>query len=197
MHKQTLTAASMGIALAGVAWAHAGHGEAAGFVSGFMHPVSGLDHVLAMLAVGLYAAALGGRALFVLPSAFVGVMLAGFGLGAAGVELPQVEFFIALSVIVLGAFVALRIKLPVFAGAGLCALFAVFHGHAHGAEMAEGASGIAYAGGFILATAGLHALGLAAGLALPGVFGRMGLRLAQGAGAITALTGAALLTGAV
>lgn len=154
------------LALASPAAAHiAGpHAEHGGFAAGVMHPVTGLDHVLAMVAVGLLAARLGGRALWSLPLTFVAVMSVAAAAGAARVGLPFVEPGIAASILVLGLAVAGAGKLPQAAALGLCALFAVFHGHAHGTELAEGASFGAYLAGFAIATTALHGAGIAAGL---------------------------------
>jgi urease accessory protein len=140
-----------------------GHGDAAGFTHGFMHPLGGLDHVLAMVAVGLYAALLGGRALWLVPATFVTVMALGGAAGLAGYALPYAELGIALSVVVLGVAVALRVSLPTLAATALVGVFAVFHGHAHGAEMPQYLSGYEYAAGFLAATALLHGAGIAAG----------------------------------
>ncbi len=182
------------------ALAHTGVGGTAGFAHGFLHPVSGIDHVLAMVAVGLFAAHLGGRALWLVPLAFVGMMAVGGALGVAGVGLPFVEAGIALSVVVLGAAVALRLDLSTAAAMALVGIFAVFHGHAHGAEMPETASGLAYGLGFVAATAVLHAVGVGLGIALGtastlGTAPTLGRRIAQGAGAAMAVAGVALLTG--
>src|SRR5688572_17148307 len=114
------------------AFAHAGHGGHDGLLSGFMHPMGGLDHVLAMVAVGVFAAVLGGRALWLVPASFVAMMLAGFALGANGIDLPMVELGIALSSIVIGGAAALGRPMPVAAAMALVGTFAVFHGHAHG-----------------------------------------------------------------
>jgi len=176
-----------------VALAHPGHGE--GFVHGFIHPVGGLDHVLAMVAVGLYAALLGGRALWLVPASFVAVMALGGALGIAGINVPHTETGIALSVVVLGLAVALRISLPTLAAMVLVAVFAVFHGHAHGAEMPANASGLGYAAGFVLATALLHAAGVAAGLLTGKVSQIAGSRVVQAAGGAVALAGVAILVG--
>ncbi len=143
--------------MAGVAEAHTGVGSTIGFTHGFMHPLSGIDHMLAMVAVGLFAARLGGSALWLVPSAFVAMMAVGGFLGISGVELPFVEIGIAASVIVLGAAVALDFNLPTAAAMALVGFFALFHGHAHGAEMPETANGLTYGIGFMLATALLHA----------------------------------------
>ncbi|MCJ2108461.1 HupE/UreJ family protein [Methylobacterium sp. E-041] len=153
------------------ALAHPGHGEAAGLVHGFLHPVSGADHVLAMVAVGLLAALRGGRALWALPAAFLALMAAGAGLGMAGVEvsglgLPVAETGIALSVVAFGLAAAFGLRLPVAALGALVGGFAAFHGYAHGAEMPETASGLVYSLGFLAGTALLHAAGLGLGLAI-------------------------------
>jgi urease accessory protein len=179
------------------AWAHPGHGEAVGFVQGFVHPVTGLDHVLAMVAVGLFAANLGGRALWAVPASFVSVMALGGALGAAGVAVPLVEVGIAVSVIVLGLAVALRWKAPVAGAMALVGLFAVFHGHAHGSEMPVDAAGFEYGAGFILATALLHGAGLALGLGFAR-FGRLHApRAVQFGGAAMAVAGVGILTGVI
>jgi urease accessory protein len=148
------------------ALAHPGLGDAHGFAHGFAHPLGGFDHVLAMVAVGLFAWQLGGRALALVPATFVLVMAAGGALGMAGVAVPGVEIGITASVIVLGAIVALRVKPPLAIATGLVALFAIFHGHAHGTEMPLDAAGAYYAAGFLLATALLHAGGIALGMVI-------------------------------
>lgn len=137
----------------GLAFAHTGIAHGAGFFPGIAHPVGGLDHVLAMLAVGVFAFVLGGRALWLVPLSFVGAMVAGFGLGIAQVQLPFVELAIALSIVAIGGAAALGRPMPVGAAMALVGTFAVFHGHAHGAEMAESADGLTYALGFVTATA--------------------------------------------
>lgn len=186
------TAAAL-LALSGAALAHTGVGGAHGFTHGFAHPIGGIDHVLAMVAVGLYAALLGGRALWLVPASFVIVMAIGGALGMAGVTVPYTETGIALSVIVLGFAVALRIGIPTLAAMALVGLFAIFHGHAHGAEMPQDASGYAYAAGFLLATALLHAAGVALGLLLGRIGQLAGPRLVQAGGGAIALAGVALL----
>ena len=175
------------------ALAHTGIGSADGFPHGFAHPFLGIDHVLAMVTVGLLAAQLGGRALWLVPGAFLALMVAGGALGAAGVPLPFVETGIGLSVVAFGAAVALGLRLPVAAACALVGVFALFHGHAHGTEMPETASGLGYGAGFVLATAILHALGLGAGLAVGRLASGTPLRLA---GAAAALGGVAILAGA-
>lgn len=153
---------------AGAALAHPGHGghESSSFFSGFGHPIGGADHLLAMLAVGLLAARQAGRARWALPTAFVLAMLAGAGLGALGVALPAVETGIALSVLVLGLLIALVVKLPLTAAVPMVAVFALFHGHAHFTEMGHGTVW-AYAAGFAIATAALHAAGYVLSRSLP------------------------------
>jgi len=137
--------------------------DAHGFVHGFAHPLGGFDHILAMVAVGIFAWQLGGRALWLVPSTFILVMAAAGALGMAGIPVPGVELGIAASVIVLGAIVALGVKPPVGIAVGMVAVFAIFHGHAHGTEMPLDTSGVAFAAGFLLATALLHAAGIALG----------------------------------
>lgn len=179
----------------GLAFAHAGHGEAIGLMDGLAHPIGGLDHLLAMLAVGVFAFALGGRALWLVPLSFVAMMLAGFMLGVMQLDLPFVELGIALSSIVIGAAAALGRPMPVAAAMALVGVFAVFHGHAHGAEMPAAASGIGYAAGFVIATAVLHVAGLAASLAAAQLVGRHGKTVAQCAAGLFALGGIGVLTG--
>jgi urease accessory protein len=180
------------LSLTGAALAHTGAGGTSGFTHGFMHPLGGLDHVLAMVAVGLYAALLGGRALGLVPATFVAVMAIGGALGAAGVTLPYAEIGIALSVVVLGLAIALRLGVPTLAAMALAGAFAIFHGHAHGAEMPPDASGQAYAAGFMLATALLHGAGIAAGL-LIGRAGTVTGRAIQAGGGAMALAGVMIL----
>lgn len=181
----------------GIAEAHPGHGKAGGLAQGFLHPFGGLDHVLAMVAVGLLAARLGGRALWLVPLAFLGMMGAGGALGAAGVALPFVESGIALSVVVLGLCVASGLALPKAAAAALAGLFAVFHGYAHGAEMPESAAGLAYGAGFVGASLILHLAGLGLGLALGRAAPDRTLGMARAAGGAMALAGMAMLGGAL
>ena len=145
-------------ALPGAALAHTGL-AASGFASGFVHPFSGLDHVLAMFAVGLWAARLGGRATWLVPTVFVVVMAAGATAAVGGLPLPPVEIGVTGSLLVLGAVIALDARLSVASALPLVAVLAVFHGTAHGAEM----TGVSYGLGFTVATAGLHGLGLASG----------------------------------
>jgi urease accessory protein len=172
-----------------LAHANTGAGPAHGFFHGVQHPVFGLDHLLAMIAVGLWAVQAGGRAIWAVPASFVGVMTLGGLLGMAGFQLPMVETGILVSVLLLGLLVAFAVKLPVWAGASLVGVFALFHGYAHGAEMPAEASGVAYAAGFALATAVLHSVGIGFGLAVRNVRFAPILRMA---GAAVMLAGVAL-----
>ncbi|WP_299821998.1 HupE/UreJ family protein [uncultured Jannaschia sp.] len=151
---------AIAIFAASPALAHLDPGEHGSFLAGLSHPVFGLDHILAMVTVGLWAAALGGRALCALPSAFVGAMVLGFAGAVAGVTLPLVEPMILASVLALGLAVALALRLPVAAAAGIVGLFGLFHGHAHGGELGT-AGALAFGLGFALSTALLHAFGVA------------------------------------
>jgi urease accessory protein len=177
------------IGTSGPALAHTGIEHAFSFAAGFRHPLTGLDHLLAMVAVGLWAGLAGGRALWVWPLAFVGVMLAGGALAMAGVPLPLVEPGILASVVILGLLVLAAARLPVAVGAMLIAGFALLHGHAHGAELPDGAAAFAYAAGFAIATALLHALGLGIAYVAGNERGRL---LVRGAGALVAAAGVAL-----
>ena len=149
------------------ALAHPGHGVHVenGFLAGFLHPLTGLDHILAMVAVGLWAASLGGRAVLAVPAGFVLFMSAGFIAALAGVSLPYVEPMILGSVIVIGLLVAASVRLPVVPAAVLVGLFAIFHGYAHGMEMGQSGA-LAYGAGFMISTALLHAAGIWLAIAL-------------------------------
>jgi len=152
--------ASLLVLGASPALAHPGHGSAVSFAAGVAHPLSGLDHIAVIVAVGLWAALKGGRALWVWPAAFVGVMLVGGALGIAHVAVPLVEPGILASVVALGLLVTLAVDLPVWTGAAIVAVFGLLHGHAHGTEVAETVSGAEYMAGFALATATLHGVGI-------------------------------------
>jgi urease accessory protein len=186
----------LAVLLPTAAVAHTGVGAAGGFGHGFWHPITGLDHVLAMVLVGVLAWQLGGRALWLVPASFVLVMAVGGALAVAGIAVPVVELGIALSVVVLGAAVALGIRAPVAVAMGIAGLFAVFHGYAHGAEMPGDASGLAYGVGFMIATALLHLGGLGLGCLVGAAGDRYGL-VARSAGGLAALAGIAILTGAL
>jgi urease accessory protein len=174
------------ILLPTAAYAHPGHGEAVGLLAGIAHPLGGLDHILCMVAVGVFAFVLGGRALWLVPLSFVGMMTVGFLLGANGVSLPLVEVGIALSSIVIGVLAASGRPMPVWAAMGVAGLFAVFHGHAHGAEMPATADGLQFALGFIAATALLHVVGIG-GAMLIASHGNRAARLVGGAFALGGL----------
>lgn len=178
-----------------LAFAHTGVGNMAGFIHGFEHPIGGVDHVLAMAAVGVFAFVLGGRALILVPLSFVAMMVVGFALGIAQVEIPFVELGIALSSVVIGAASATGRSMPVALAAGLVGVFAVFHGHAHGSEMPSDTSGITYAAGFITATALLHLAGIAASMSVARLIGRHGKLAAQLAGGVFAFGGVGILAG--
>jgi urease accessory protein len=180
-----------------LAFAHTGIGQTVGFAHGFTHPVSGLDHVLAMILVGVLALQLGGRALWLVPTTFVSVMAIGGALGMMGISVPFVEAGIAFSVIVLGAVVALGIRAPLAIAAGVVGLFAIFHGHAHGSEMPAAAAGIAYAAGFMLATSVLHIAGIAIGYLIGKISEQQGAIVMRSAGAIAAVAGIGLFTGLI
>lgn len=193
MHNRLLVQSLAGalIAMAATslpAAAHVGHGEVAGFTHGFFHPFSGLDHILAMVSVGLLAALAGQRlergSLWAFPAAFMLMMSVGAWLALANYNLPFVEIGIALSVVALGVAVALQMPLPISAGVIVVGGFAVFHGFAHGAEMYAGASKTTYWAGFLLATALLHLSGIAMRFAL--------VRWTAGADMIARLAGVAI-----
>jgi urease accessory protein len=174
------------------AFAHVGQGDTSSFAAGLAHPLSGLDHIAVMVAVGLWAALKGGRALWLWPAIFVGVMLVGGALGMAHVALPFVEPAILASVVALGLCVALAIDLPVWSGAVLIGAFALFHGHAHGTEVAETMSGVEYMAGFAVATASLHAIGIAFAMLMQRNALRPAIRVA---GVACVAVGIGLMTG--
>lgn len=165
---------------AGPAAAHVEAGQAQGFLSGLAHPVSGLDHVLAMVAVGIWGAQLGVPALWLLPLTFPIVMALGGLLGLLGVPLPGVEIGIAASALMLGGAVLSGRRVPLWAALALVGLFAIFHGHAHGTELPPGESGLLYSLGFVVATGCLHALGIGIGTIQRWPAGRLLLRIAGG-----------------
>jgi len=182
------------IALPSAAFAHTGVGTH-DLVHGFMHPIGGLDHILAMVAVGVFAFVLGSRALWLVPLSFVGMMTVGFALGANGITLPYAELAIALSSIVIGGVAALGRRMPVVAAMALVGGFATFHGWAHGAEMPADAGALTYALGFVAATALLHVAGIAAAMGVAAATGKYGRTIAQVAGGAFALGGLGVLAG--
>ena len=174
--------------------AHVQSGQAAGFFTGLKHPISGLDHVLAMIAVGLWGAQLGSPAVWMLPVAFPMMMAFGGFIGLVGLPLPGVEIGIALSAVLLGTVVARESRPSLAVAVLLVAFFAIFHGHAHGTELPTGQSGLTYSIGFVIATGCLHGVGIAIGLIHKWPAGKRALRAA---GAIVALAGVAFLWRAV
>lgn len=170
----------------GLALAHTGEGGLSGFMSGVAHPLFGPDHLVAMLAVGLWGSQLGNPALWVLPVTFPLIMAVGGFLGVIGIELPLVETVIALSALVLGVMVALAVRPPLWVAGLMVAVFGLFHGNAHGLELPEAADPLAYALGFVLATGFIHLTGV-----LLGVLGRWpaGAQVVRAGGALVALVG--------
>jgi urease accessory protein len=175
------------------AFAHPGHGSEIGALAGFLHPLSGIDHILCMVAVGVFAVVLGGRALILVPLAFVGMMMVGFLLGVGGINLPFVELGIGLSSVVIGAVAASGRSMPVGAALALVGAFAIFHGHAHGAEMPQSTGGLEFALGFMASTALLHLAGIAGALGIAKLAGRYGRPLARIAGVALAVGGIGVL----
>ena len=188
-----LLLATLALLAATAAQAHTGEGAGGGFLSGFTHPLFGWDHVIAMVAVGLWGAFLGAPAIWLLPIVFPLVMAFGGALGIAGVTLPMVETGIAASGVVLGLMVALGVRAPLWVAAVLVGVFAIFHGHAHGTELPTSANPYAYAAGFVIATGVLHLAGIAFGTL---TWTRAGTWAVRGAGVVIAALGAAFLTGA-
>ena len=194
--RRTLLAAAL-VLVPSLALAHPGlPGHTHDLASGFLHPLGGLDHLLAMAAVGLLAAQLGGRALWLVPASFVAAMAAAGAAGMAGLGLPMTELGIAASVVVLGGAIALRLAMPVAAAMALVGFFAIFHGYAHGLETPESASGLLYGLGFVGATALLHGLGIGLGLAFGRLDGAVGRNLMRVAGSVAAAIGVLMLAGA-
>lgn len=187
-------AALLGALYPTLAFAHAEQGRAAGLIAGLHHPVSGLDHVLAMVSVGLWGAQLGPPAVWLLPVTFPMVMALGGMVGLLGVPLPGVEVGIALSGILLGVAVLAEWRPPLGVAATIVGVFAVFHGHAHGTELPAGASGLLYSVGFVAATGTLHAVGIGIGVIHRWSWGRVVLRVA---GALVAAGGAFFLWKAI
>jgi len=182
------------IGYADAAFAHAEAGQVSGFLSGFHHPISGLDHILAMVAVGLWGALLGPPALWVLPIIFPVAMAAGGMMGLLGIPLPAVEIGIAVSSIVFGLFILTDISVSLVIAIPLVMIFALFHGHAHGTELTPGADAVLYSAGFVIATGLLHAFGIGIGAVEKLPWGRTAVR-ALGGGVL--LGGTYFLLGAV
>jgi urease accessory protein len=189
MTRRILMALALTGALVSPALAHTGVAHIHSFATGLAHPLSGADHILAMVAVGLWGVLAGGRAIWIWPLAFVATMLAGFVAAALGLQMPFVESAVSSSIILLGLCVVLAIKAPVWVGAVIAGLFAFFHGHAHGTE-ATTASVIPYVAGFVLATAWIHSAGIGLGLVAEGLIGKLAVRVMGG---LTVLSGVVLM----
>ena len=181
MKKSTVMALFLSLLFPAFALAHTGFGDTTGFLSGFGHPIGGADHVLAMVAVGLWAAQFEGRRLWAIPCTFVGVMILGGLLGFAGVAVPFIEEGIMLSVLILGVLIAGAFRFPLLVSALVVGFFAVFHGHAHGAEMPVAIGAASYTIGFALATALLHSAGVGLGVLIRKANLHKVMRLAGGA----------------
>lgn len=195
MKRTSLLIAVLLSLMASPAFAHLNPAEHGSFAAGFSHPLSGADHILAMIAVGLWASMLGGRALVIVPLSFVGVMLLGFVAALSGVSLPYVEPVILASVIVLGLFVATAFHASTLTAALIVGFFAFFHGYAHGGEIGSAAF-LSYGAGFALATALLHVAGIGVGLAAGRMLqGRTGQIVMRIAGGFAALSGLYLIAG--
>lgn len=177
-----------------VAWAHVDSGQAGGFLSGLSHPISGLDHVLAMIAVGLWGAQLGAPAIWLLPIAFPMMMAFGGMLGLMSIPVPGIEIGIALSAIILGALILGETKMPLPGALLVVAFFAVFHGHAHGTELEQGQNAMLYSLGFVICTGLLHGVGITMGLVHRWQLGRVALRTA---GSLVLAGGVIFLWGAL
>ena len=186
--------AGFALLLSNPAAAHMGTGLPGGFVSGFRHPFSGIDHLLAMISVGLWGAFLGRPLIYALPVVFPAMMVVGAVLGMFVVPLPPVELGIALSVVVLGGCIALSVRAPVWAASIIVAVFAVFHGYAHGKELPSAADPVSYSAGFVLATGLLHVAGICLGFLkdLPN-----GVVATRSMGAVIATVGIGLLYRAI
>jgi urease accessory protein len=180
---------------ASAAYAHTGVGPTSTFLAGFAHPLGGLDHLLAMMAVGMFAAALGGRAFWAVPLAFLALMAIGGAIGAADAPLPFAALGVAFSVVALGLAVAFARTWSVGAAMAFVGVFALFHGHAHGTDMPLAAGALVYAAGFLTTTAILHLIGLALALGMAHIFA--GRRAVQLAGAAISTVGVGFLAGII
>jgi urease accessory protein len=185
-------AALLGLLAASPALAHSGADVIGGFGGGFAHPLFGPDHIVAMVAVGLWGAFLGAPAIWLLPVVFPLVMALGGMIGILGIPIPAVETGIALSAVALGLMVALAARPPLWVAAVLVGAFAIFHGHAHGTELPPGADAVAFSIGFVVATGLLHVAGISFGVLARWPAGAIAVRTA---GAAIALAGVAFLAG--
>lgn len=195
-HKiKTIALTGASVIAATPAFAHLNPGEHGSFAAGFSHPLFGLDHILAMVGVGLWAALLGGRAIWAVPVAFVVTMMLGFGVAMADVGLPFVEPVIAASVVVLGLLALVALQAPTSIAMALVGFFALFHGYAHGGELGE-AGAWPFLAGFAIATALLHALGVGIGLGFSRITGMTtGRWITRGLGGLTAMGGLWIVAG--
>ena len=182
------------IVLPSLAFAHTEEGVVGGFISGFLHPIYGPDHVVAMVAVGMWGAFLRNPAIWLLPVVFPLVMALGGALGVIGMPLPMVEVGIAASAIVLGLMVLLAVRPPLWVAAVLVGAFGIFHGHAHGTELPEASNPLSYAIGFVLATGLMHLAGIAFGMLADSPRGRIAVRTVGG---LISVSGVYFLTGAI
>jgi urease accessory protein len=197
MTRRIIITLALSGALVSPALAHPGMGHTHSFGTGLAHPLSGADHILAMLTVGFWGVLAGGRVVGVWPLAFVATMLVGFAAAALGLQIPFVEPAVSSSVIVLGLCVALAVRAPVWAGAAIAGLFAFFHGHAHGTEVTTAnvvtyAAGVSYVVGFTFATAWILSAGIGLGVVAEGLMGRIAVRVMGG---LAALSGVVLMAG--
>lgn len=175
-----------------LAFAHIPEGAGSGFFTGFLHPILGFDHLISMVAVGLWGAFLGDRALWILPIVFPSIMAVGAAIGIIGLEVPLVEFVIALSGVVLGALIALRFKTRLAVAMVLVGIFALFHGYAHGTEMPGQISAFTYGAGFVIGTGLLHLAGIGIGFATRLPRGELMIR---GCGGVISVIGLTYLVG--
>ena len=192
LNTRTMILAGMTLFLATQASAHTGEGITGGFISGFLHPILGWGHVVAMVAVGLWGAFLGMPAIWILPIVFPLVMAVGGVMGVLGIPVPSVEIGIALSGVVLGLLVAFAVKAPIWIAAVIVGAFAIFHGHAHGTELPEAANPFAYGIGFVIGTGLLHMAGIGLGFMTKSDTGKIAVRAIGG---LIALVGGAFLFG--
>jgi len=185
---------AMGSLIAFPAFAHSGSGMTGGFMSGFLHPVLGWDHVVAMVAVGLWGAFLRAPAIYILPIVFPAVMAIGGAAGILGVPLPYVEVGIALSSVLLGLLIAFSVEAPLWLAAVIVGIFAIFHGHAHGTELPHATNAVSFAIGFVLATGMLHLFGIGLGVLVGRPGGKIAIRTMGG---LIALAGFGFLFGII
>jgi len=193
-HRAALAFLPLLIVLPSLAFAHTEEGVVGGFISGFLHPIYGPDHVVAMVAVGMWGAFLRNPAIWLLPVVFPLVMAVGGALGVIGMPLPLVEVGIAASAIVLGLMVLLAVRPPLWVAAVLVGAFGIFHGHAHGTELPDASNPLSYAIGFVLATGLMHIAGIAFGMLAGSPRGRIAVRTAGG---LISASGIYFLTGAI